>query len=196
MNEDDDGMQSIELQLSPAEYDRLQGLTDGDSPETVVRDALKRELQVRESVRAVQRRREGEKSVGLPDIGPLYDSPVGSLLGFEVVELGDGEATLSMEANSRHANRGGPVQGGVITALADTTTAFAFMTTLDEDASTTNIELKINFLRPVFDDELEASARVVQRGRTIGLVECDVHSSEGKLVARMSTTYMVLRGDR
>jgi uncharacterized protein (TIGR00369 family) len=67
------------------------------------------------------------------------------------------------------------------------------MTTLEESASTTNIELKINFLRPVFDDELEATARVVQRGRTIGLVECAVHSSEGKLVARMSTTYMVLR---
>jgi hypothetical protein len=109
------------LTLTSAEYDRLQNLADGDDPGTVLRDALESELRMRETVRTVQRRLEGEESVGLPDIGPLHDSPVGSLLGFEVVELGDGEATLSMEATSRHANRGGPVQGGIITALADTT---------------------------------------------------------------------------
>lgn len=49
-------------------------------------------------------------------------------------------------ATTQHANRGGPVQGGVITALADTTTAVAFMTTLKEGESTPHIELKINFL--------------------------------------------------
>lgn len=194
MSEDDE-TRSLELELSAAEYDRLADLADGDDPESVLRDALAQELRTREAARTVRERHEGDEPVGLPDLGPLTDSPVGALLGFEVVSLGDGEATLSMEATSRHANRGGPVQGGVITALADTTTAFAFVTTLEDGASTTNIELKINFLRPVFDDELEATARVVQRGRTIGLVECDVRSSEGKLVARMSTTYMVLRDE-
>lgn len=70
------------------------------------------------------------------------------------------------------------------------------MTTLDEGESTTNIELKINFLRPVFEDRLVATTTVVERGRTIGLVQCDVHTSAGKLAARLSTTYMVLRGDQ
>ncbi|MDS0477125.1 PaaI family thioesterase [Natrinema sp. 1APR25-10V2] len=78
-----------------------------------------------------------------------------------------------MEATTRHRNRGGPAQGGVITALADTTTAIAFMTTLEEDESTTNIELKVNFLRPVFEDCLEAPATVVVRRRTIGLTVCE-----------------------
>jgi uncharacterized protein (TIGR00369 family) len=195
MTEHDDETRSIELDLSAAEYDRLRDLADGEAPETLLRDVLESELRTREAARTARARLNGEESIGLPDIGPLHDSPIGSLLGWEVESLGDGQATLSMEANSRHANRGGPVQGGVITALADTTSAFAFMTTLEEGASTTNIELKINFLRPVFDDELVATASVTQRGRTIGLVECDVHNSEEKLVARLSTTYMVLRGD-
>ena len=193
---DEDGTHTVELSLSDAEYDRLQAADD--TPEGVLAEALDRELRVRNGVEAAETRRAGEadEPLDVPPPGPLSDSPVGSLLGWEVESVGDGEAVLSMEANSRHANRGGPVQGGIITTLADTTTAFAFMTTLDEGESTTNIELKINFLRPVFEDRLEASATVVNRGRTLGLVECSVRNSEGKLVARLSTTYMVLRGER
>jgi uncharacterized protein (TIGR00369 family) len=173
--------------------DRLRAVAD--DPDALLRAAVERELRVRESIAAFEARHEGGGVPEPPEPGPL-DSPVGAQLGFEVVELGDGEAMLAMDADRRHANRGGAVQGGVVTSLADTATAFAFMTTLDEGQSTTNIELKVNFLRPVFADRLEATAAVVQRGRTVGLVECDVHNSEGKLVARLSTTYMVLSGDR
>lgn len=196
MSEDDETC-SVELTLSADEYDRLQALTGEEEREAVLRAAVRTELRIRENVAAVEAGRgaDGDEPLGVPAPGPL-DSPVGALLGFEVGEVGDGEAVLSMEAGRRHANRGGPVQGGILTALADTATAFAFMTTLDAGESTTNVELKVNFLRPVFEDRLEATAAVVERGRTLGLVECDVRTSEGKLVARMSTTYMVLRGDR
>jgi uncharacterized protein (TIGR00369 family) len=182
---------TLELTLPAADYDRLQAVAD--DPESLVHEAVQRDLRVRESVDALEARRAGEAAPEPPEPGPL-DSPVGALLGFEVIEIGEGEAMLAMDAGRRHANRGGAVQGGVITSLADTATAFAFMTTLEAGQSTTNVELKVNFLRPVFDDRLEATAAVVERGRTIGLVECDVHTSEGKLAARLSTTYMVLRG--
>jgi uncharacterized protein (TIGR00369 family) len=189
-----DDERTLELSLSEAEYDRLSELSDGD-PDGLATEAIRRELRVQEGVAAVETRRAGEaeESIDIPSPGPLSDSPVGGLFGWEVESIGDGEAVMSMDASSRFANRGGPVQGGVITALADTTTAFAFMTTLEEGQSTTNIELKINFLRPVFEDRLTATAAVVERGGTIGMVQCDVHNSEGKLVARLSTTYMVIR---
>lgn len=190
----DDRARTVELTLPADEYDRLQSL-DEEERETVLWDAVRTELRIRENVAAIEGRREGDEELGVPEPGPL-DSPVGALLGFKVEAVDDGEAVLSMAAGRRHANRGGPVQGGVISALADTATAIAFMTTLDPGESTTNVELKVNFLRPVFEDRLEATARVVERGRTLGLVECDVWTSEGKLVARMSTTYMVLRGDQ
>jgi len=191
-----DSEDRVEVTLSADEYDRLQTLANGD-PGAMLDEAVARELRVREAMESVAARREGqaEGNLGVPEPGPL-DSPVGALLGIEVVETGEGEATLAMEAGLRHANRGGPVQGGVITALADTTTAFAFMTTLEDGASTTNIDLTINFLRPVFDDDLVATASVVERGRTVGLVECDVRTAAGKLAARLSTTYMVLRGSQ
>lgn len=195
MTEDETGQRTLELSLSDDEYDRITAIADG-APEGFLETAVRSELRLREAMAAVEQRRDGSgEPLDAPTSGPL-DSPVGALLGIEVVDIGEGSAVLAMDASSRHANRGGAMQGGVLTALADTATAFAFMTTLDDGQSTTNIELKINFLRPVFDDAIEATATVVERGRTIGLVQCDVRTAAGKLVARLSTTYMVLSGDR
>ena len=59
----------------------------------------------------------------------------------------------------------------------------------------TTLERKINFLRLMFKRRLSASARVMHRGRTVGLVECDVTNGEGKPVARATSTCQVLRGE-
>jgi acyl-coenzyme A thioesterase PaaI-like protein len=45
----------------------------------------------------------------------------------------------------------------------------------------------------VWKTRLTATARVVQRGRTVGQVECDVADADGRLVARASSTCMTLR---
>jgi len=37
---------------------------------------------------------------------------------------------------------------------------------------------------------------VVQRGRTLGYVECQVTDDSGKLVAKSSSTCLVLRGEQ
>ena len=49
---------------------------------------------------------------------------------------------------------------------------------------------------PVFEEKLFASAKVVHRGRTVGLVECDITTEDGKLVARAVSTCSVLRGEK
>ena len=58
----------------------------------------------------------------------------------------------------------------------------------------TTIELKINFLRPVWNAMLRAEARVVRAGRVVGLIECDILDERRRLVARASSTCMTLRG--
>ena len=63
---------------------------------------------------------------------------------------------------------------------------------LKDNESFTTIELKINFLRPVFETELRADARVLHRGRSIALVETILKNSEGKEVARATATQMIL----
>jgi len=121
--------------------------------------------------------------------------PVAVLIGMRVVSFGGGEAVLEMKADRRHHNPMGTVHGGVLCDIADAAMGYAFASTLDSGESFTTLELKMNFVRPVFDEKLTARAKVAHRGKIVGLVECDVANEEGKLVARASSTCSVLRDD-
>ncbi len=121
--------------------------------------------------------------------------PVAVLIGMRAVSCGNGEAVFEMAADRRHHNPMGTVHGGILCDLADAAMGYAFASTLGPGESFTTIELKINFLRPVFEGKLTARAKVLHRGKTVGLVECDVLNDGGKPVARASSTCSVLRGE-
>ena len=120
--------------------------------------------------------------------------PAGELVGFRMLSTADGESRFEMDAGRRHHNPMGTVHGGILCTLADSAMGMAFASTLGEGETFTSLEVKINFLRPVFEEKLCASAKVVHRGRSVGLVECDVATEDGKLVARAVSTCSVLRG--
>ena len=124
-----------------------------------------------------------------------FPPPVAGLIGFEVEQVEGGESTLWMDVEERHANPMGTVHGGIICDLADAAMGTAYFSTLEEGESFTTLELKINFLRPFWTGRLTARGRVVSRGRTIGMAECDVEDADGRLIARASATCMTLRGD-
>jgi uncharacterized protein (TIGR00369 family) len=89
----------------------------------------------------------------------------------------------------------GTLHGGILCDLADAAMGVAFASTLQRDESFTTLELKINFLRPVWNGFLKADASVVSRGRTVGLVECKVTDEKDRLIARATSTCMVLAGE-
>jgi uncharacterized protein (TIGR00369 family) len=121
--------------------------------------------------------------------------PVAELLGIDLVEAGGGLCTMKLEAEERHSNPMGTIHGGIIGDLADAAMGMAYFSRLAEGESFTTLELKINFLRPFWTGTLLAHGRVVHGGRTVGLTECDVVDTDGRLVARASSTCMTLRGD-
>jgi uncharacterized protein (TIGR00369 family) len=122
--------------------------------------------------------------------------PAAELVGFRMLSYGDGVSRFEMEAGRRHHNPMGTVHGGILCTLADSAMGMAFASTLGEGESFTTLEIKVNYLRPVFEEKLFAAAKVVHRGRTMGLVECDVTTENGKLVARAVSTCSVLRGEK
>ncbi len=124
-----------------------------------------------------------------------WTAPVAELVGAFPVSFGEGKAVFEMETGRRHHNPMGTVHGGILCDIADAAMGFAFATTLGPGETFTTLELKINFLRPVFEGKLTATARVVHRGRTVGMVECEVAKADGKPVARASSTCSVLRGE-
>ncbi len=77
---------------------------------------------------------------------------------------------------------------------ADAALGVAMATTLEDDESFTSLDLTMKFLKPVWTAQLRASAEIVKRTRSLGLLECEVTDETGSLVARAYSTCMVLRG--
>jgi uncharacterized protein (TIGR00369 family) len=121
-------------------------------------------------------------------------APAADLIGFRLVAAGGGRATVDFEASERHANPMGTLHGGILCDIADAAMGMAYASTLGDGETFTTLELKINFLKPVWNAKLTAEANVVKNGRTVGLVECDVFDEKHSLVARASSTCLTLRG--
>ena len=126
--------------------------------------------------------------------GETAPPPIAALIGFTLVSVEPGHAVIDFTAEPRHANPMGTLHGGVLCDVADAAMGMAWAATLGEGETFTTLELKINFLRPVWTGKLTATGTVVSGGRTVGLVECEVLDEKGRLVARASSTVMTLRG--
>lgn len=143
----------------------------------------------------IQRALAGETIEGLP---LKFPPPAASLIGFEPIRVEEGKAVFRLEARrDKHANPMGTLHGGILCDLTDAAMGMACASLLEQGESFTTVELRMNFFRPVTDALLEASARVVNAGKTMVYLECEVLTvPEGKLVAKSSSTCAILRGDQ
>ena len=118
-------------------------------------------------------------------------------LGLTPGEFGVGTAVFTMITDPlRHGNVMGTLHGGALATLADTAMGFAFATTLAGDETFATLEMKVSFLRPVWASTLTASAHVVHRGKTTGLVECRVTDERDRLIGHATSTCLVLSGSQ
>ena len=127
--------------------------------------------------------------------GDVAPPPVAKLVGFEFVAIDLGHSVFEMNAGPQHANPMGTLHGGIICDLADAALGTAMASSLEDDESFTTLDLNAKFLKPVWSARLRATATLVKRTRSLGLLECDVTDEQGSLVARVYSTCMVLRGE-
>ncbi len=121
--------------------------------------------------------------------------PIADLIGFEMETAAGGRAVALFTAGPQHANPMGTLHGGVLCDVADAAMGMAFVTTLAPDESFTTMTLTINFFRPVWSARLRAEARLVNRSRNTGYIECDITDQDGKQIARATSICTVLRGE-
>jgi uncharacterized protein (TIGR00369 family) len=133
---------------------------------------------------------------GFRERASTNDVPVARLIGFEMKYIADGRATVVLATGTQHMNPMGTLHGGILCDIADAAMGMAFATTLASNESFTTVELKINFFRPVWAAELKAEGIVLQRGRTIGYVECNITDEQNRLIAKAASTCMVLREEK
>jgi uncharacterized protein (TIGR00369 family) len=127
--------------------------------------------------------------------GEAAPPPIARLLGFTVTAVETGRVVAELDADERFANPMGTLHGGVLCDLADAAMGMAYASRLAEGESFTTLELKINFLKPIWRSHLRATGTVIKMGRTVGLVECEILDDTGALVAKVSSTCMTLRGE-
>jgi uncharacterized protein (TIGR00369 family) len=124
------------------------------------------------------------------------EPPIAKLVGFHLTGYEKGRTVFAFEAGPQHANPMGTLHGGILCDVADAAMGTAVATTLNEGESFTTLELKINFLKPVWNAKLTATGTVLRRGKVICLAECEVTDEKGSLVAKACSTCMVLTGEQ
>lgn len=137
-----------------------------------------------------------EKEIILNDKKNIPIPPVAKLIGFQLIEVKSGESIFELETREDHFNPMGTVHGGILCDLADAAMGVAYASLLEDRETFTTVELKINYLKPVWRTTLKAHAQVVKKGSTIGLIDCSVYDENESLVAKASSTCMTLRGEK
>src|SRR5208282_570199 len=119
--------------------------------------------------------------------------PFSKLLGIKFLSATPERVTAEMAVREDLCTRPAVLHGGAIMALADTLGAYATLINLRDGAGTTTIESKTNFLAPApVGTTVKAECAAIHRGRRTMVWQTRVSSAEGRLIAIVTQTQMVL----
>jgi uncharacterized protein (TIGR00369 family) len=120
--------------------------------------------------------------------------PFAELKGVTFTEAGKDRVVAKMLVRPDLCTLGHALHGGAIMALADSVGAAATVINLPEDAKgTTTIESKTNFIGGAREGmTVIATATPVHRGRRTQVWQTRIETEDGKLVAVVTQTQMVL----
>jgi uncharacterized protein (TIGR00369 family) len=113
-------------------------------------------------------------------------------VGARIAEVGPGRAVVELQASAEHRHDGGVVQGGIIAQIADAAMGIAIFSLQEEGMANTTVELKINFIRPVVEGLIRATATVVAMRPTLLFSEADVTDERGRLIAHATSTCLAI----
>jgi uncharacterized protein (TIGR00369 family) len=119
--------------------------------------------------------------------------PFAALLGVEVVSATPERIVGAMAVREEFCTRPAIAHGGAIMAFADTLGALATVANLPEGGRTTTIESKTNFIGGApLGARLTGETTPVHRGRRTMVWQTRVTTGDGKLVALVTQTQLVL----
>jgi uncharacterized protein (TIGR00369 family) len=159
-------------------------------------DPLRRPLQGEVLPQSVFDERSGLDVLRGLATGELPQAPVHHLTGLRVDSAADGEAVLALPTSRWLSTSARTVQGGFTALLAEAALAAAVFSTASAGTATATLDLKVNYLRPVFPEsgDVIARARVLHSGRTIAIASAELLNAEGKPVALATGSSMYLPG--
>lgn len=95
-------------------------------------------------------------------------------LGVKLLRVAPGEVTLALPYSPQVTQQQGGFHGGAMGALADIAGGYAALTVAPDGMEVTTVEYKINFLAAFQGGELQATGRVLRRGKRITVTSAEV----------------------
>ncbi len=119
--------------------------------------------------------------------------PFAKLLGIELVSASPEKIVAELMVREDLCTRPAVLHGGAIMAFGDTLGAIGTMLNLPEGAGTSTIESKTNFVAPApAGTRVIGEATPVHRGKRTMIWQTRVSTPEGRLVALVTQTQLVL----
>jgi len=119
--------------------------------------------------------------------------PFAALLGVEFVSAAADRIVARMTVRDDLCTRPAVLHGGAVMAFADTLGAVGTIVNLPAGAATTTIESKTNFIAPApAGTHVVGEATPIHRGRRTMVWQTRVTNAEGRLVALVTQTQLVL----
>ncbi len=119
--------------------------------------------------------------------------PFAALMGVEFTSAAPDRVVAEMVVREDLCTRPPVLHGGAIMAFADTLGATGTILNLPEGAGTTTIESKTNFVAPApVGSKIRGEATPIHRGRRTMIWQTRVTTPEGRLVALVTQTQLVI----
>jgi uncharacterized protein (TIGR00369 family) len=128
--------------------------------------------------------------------GRFEPPPVGRQLGSRITHRAQGRCPWRLAPTRRLWRPPQPLYGGAIAFIADAALSGAIGSTLPAGTTYGVLDLKVQFVRPVFPEtgDLTAEGWVTHRGRSMAVANAEIRNGEGKPAAFATGSAMLLPG--
>ena len=126
--------------------------------------------------------------------GRIAPPPIMRLMGFRLVQVGEGLAVFECEPGEQHYNPIGVVHGGLAMTLLDSAMGCCVHTRLAAGVGYTTLEAKVNLVRAITakTGTIRATGKVIHLGGKTATAEGRLEDAAGKLFAHGTTTCIIL----
>lgn len=125
------------------------------------------------------------------ELNSLQSSNVWRYIGIDIVENDQEQRGVQIKNTDNLKQVYGNIHGGIIAMAIDAAMGVAVNEAIGPDQSAVTVELKVNYLRPVFNSDLFAFAKLVKQGKQLLTGTVEVHDEENHLIAIGISTFIM-----
>jgi uncharacterized protein (TIGR00369 family) len=114
-----------------------------------------------------------------------------ALIGASLTVVEPGYVEIELPFRDDLTQQKGFIHGGILGMIADTACGYSAFSLMPAGCSLVTVEYKINILTPA-RRALVSKGQVVKPGRTLTIARAEVYADDGKHVASMQQTLMML----